>query len=219
MDSRTVNKYSDMADRYDGEHLRDAQAGEERRAKAKARSGYVQSDGVTPLTQGWAMYKRFVPNAEFVTVTTLQGREVEITRTQANVLDLARTYIDNGSTTMRQMAETLGVAASTIYRALVRLASFGLIGYQSTRGRYGGTLLFRRGPNDGLDRFQKAAKAKIRKWQMATELRFSRLRRSVASMFTQKEIEDHGFSITLKSKEDATLRSWTPQDLRESGII
>ncbi len=219
MDNRSVNDYADMADRYGDTHLRDVQAAEERKERARSKKGYTQSDGVQPLTLGWAMYKRFNPNAEYVTVTTLQGREVEITRTQADVLDLARTFIDTGTTTMRAMAETLGVAASTIYRALVRLAAFGLIGYITTRGRYGGTLLFRRGRNDGLDRFQKVAKAKIRKWQLATEARFSRLRGSVASMFSMKEYQDHGLLHHYVVTKGATVNTWTPEELRDAGII
>jgi len=169
--------------------------------------------------RGFQLYKRFNPSAEYVTVTTLDGRIVELTRTQANVLDIARTYIDNGTVTMREIAAEIRVAPSTVYRALVKLASFGLIGYLTGKGRWNRTVIFSRGKNDGLDAFTKAAKATIRKWSEATYARFSRLRASVASYVL--EDRDRGYdSLTTyflsHSHKGATLNlPWTVEDISE----
>jgi DNA-binding transcriptional regulator YhcF (GntR family) len=226
MKPNTVNAYADMANRYDGMHLADAQAGEARREKARSATLYTLSETGTnarPMTLGWAMYKRFVPGATYVTVTTLDGKIVELTRRQADVLDLARSYIDGESTTMRQMATILACAPSTVWRALVKLTAYGLIAYITMRGHYGGTFMFSRGKNDALGHLQKAAKAKVQKWSEATKARFARLRDSVASMYSMKEIGGRGRVTDFYSVSThmvATMeRPWTPDDLRESGII
>lgn len=168
--------------------------------------------------RGFQLHKRFNPNAEYVTVTTLDGRTVELTRKQADVLDLARTYIDGESITMRSLADDLSVAPSTVWRALVRLTAFGLIAYVTMRGRLGGTFLFSRGRNDGLDRLQKAAKAKIQKWSDATYARFSRLRDSVASIALEG---GRGYDsltsyfLDTRISKGATIEPWTAEDMAE----
>ncbi len=228
MKSNNVNAYADMGDRYQDVHLRDAQVNEGRREKARAKTGYTLSEtgpNAQPMTLGWAMYKRFVPGAAFVTVTTLDGKEVELTRKQADVLDLARAYIDGESTTMRQMATILECAPSTVWRALVKLTAYGLIAYITMRGHYGGTFMFRRGKNDGLEHLRKAARAKVQKWSDATKARFSRLRDSVASY----ALEDRGrgydsltqwaIPITHMGATLDARRPWTVQELRDVGII
>lgn len=171
-----------------------------------------------PMGRGFALWRRFNPMGELVYVETIEGKSVALTRKQADVLDLARTYIDNGSVTMREMAEVLKVAPSTIYRALVKLASYGLIGYLTGRGRWNRTIIFSRGKNDGLDRFAKVAKDKLRQWSQAAERRVSRLAAVVASRYSWKEIEVHGYSDYYVTYKDATLKvAWTVDDL--AGIV
>jgi len=171
-----------------------------------------------PMGRGFARHKRFHPGATYVTVTTLDGQTVELTRTQADVLDLGRTYIETGTVTMREMAEILKVAPSTVWRALVKLASYGLIGYLTGRGRWNRTILFSRGKNDGLERFQKAAKDKVRQWAKATELRFSRLAASVATRYSWKEMEDHGLGHYFLVSKGATMSApWSAEDV--AGVV
>jgi hypothetical protein len=173
-----------------------------------------QGRATVPMGRGFNLYKRFNPDAQYVTVTTLQGKEVELTRIQANVYDLGRTYIDNGTVTMREMADQLHVAPSTIWRALVKLASFGLIGYLTGRGRWNRTVIFSRGKNDGMERFQQAAKATVAKWRKATEARFSRLRDSVAPYILGRGIDSLTEYFLVTSSKGATLkREWRSDEL------
>jgi hypothetical protein len=67
---------------------------------------------------------------------------------------------------MAKIANSLGVAASTVYRALIRLASLGLVSYDTKRGRSGGVAFVHLTPKALKDRaaaaweYIKAAKAK-----------------------------------------------------------
>jgi hypothetical protein len=79
---------------------------------------------------------------------------------------------------MAVIANSLGVAASTVYRALIRLAAIGLVSYDVKRGRSGGVAFVHLTPKDLKDRataaweYIKAAK------QRAAERWIERLRRS-----------------------------------------
>jgi predicted transcriptional regulator len=204
MDSSLVNLYAAQADAKERDPIQ---------------GGDIGNRATVPMGRGFALYKRFHPGARYVAVTTLDGRIVELTRTQADVFDLARTYIDGESITMRQLADILKVAPSTVWRALVKLTAFGLIAYVTMRGHYGGTFLFARGRNDAFGHLQRAAKERVKRWADATKERFSRLRDSVAPYVLDRgrdSLSDYFLSTTYKG---ATLKEWTPQELREAGII
>jgi DNA-binding transcriptional regulator YhcF (GntR family) len=171
-----------------------------------------------PMGRGFALWRRFNATQELVWVTTLDGRSVALTRKQADVLDLARASIDQGTVSMREMAAELRCAPSTVWRALVKLASYGLIGYLTGRGRHSRTIIFSRGKNDGLERLQKAAKAKIQQWGKANAARFSRLQMRVASMYPWKEMEAHGLGHHFLVPMGATMAApWTAEDV--AGVV
>src|SRR5678815_3978425 len=126
MDSRLVNVYAREADKLDRDPI-----GPDGSGRATVVNG-----------RGFNLYKRFNPGAQYVTVTGLDGRTYELTRRQADVLDLARTYIDGKATTMREMALILRCAPSTVWRAMVKLTAFGLLAYFTSRSRsWGGTYI------------------------------------------------------------------------------
>lgn len=170
-----------------------------------------------PMTRGWAMYRRMRPDEPLVWVTDLYGKERALTRKQADVYDLALTFVDHSTVTMRAMAEILKVSPSTVSRALVKLASFGLIGYLTGRGRYAGSLIFRRMKGDTFERFAVAARAKLKAWRLAAEARLLRSAVNVATMYTRKEKEGRGSLSSYYEyllTKDATLnRPWTADEL------
>src|SRR5678815_3046752 len=84
----------------------------------------------------WNKWRRFNPNGELVYVVDIDGHDRALTRKQADVLDLALTFVDRGTVTVRALAAQLQCAPSTVSRALARLASFGLLAYLGGRGRY-----------------------------------------------------------------------------------
>jgi len=177
----------------------------------------VNGTAAVPMSRGFAMYRRFNPQAELITVFDDRGHERLITRKQADVFDLAKSLIDT-STTVRAMADTLRVSPSTVSRALVKLASFGLIGYLSGRGKYGGVTIFRRVAGDGLERFTKLAKAKVAEWRKASERRLSRLQSNVAPYLNERrEVLDslYYYLTQLPSTKSATLEPWTAADMAE----
>ena len=170
-------------------------------------------------------WQRFNSAETLVWVETLDGRMVGLTPWQCKVYSAARATIDKGTTSIRALAQTLGCAPSTVSRALVKLMSWGLLGYTTSRGRYSGTLVFGMHKGDGLDRFRKLARAKVQRWKEATERRVSRLWLNVAPYVLE---EGRGYDSLTRAVLDtpihkgATLtaqRPWTVEELRESGII
>jgi DNA-binding MarR family transcriptional regulator len=97
----------------------------------------VVSDGLHPMSAGWARYH---PETERVSVADAWGRPAWVTPTQHRVLVASRSLQDDHSerVSMAKIAASLGVAVSTVYRALIRLASLGLVSYDTKRGRSGG---------------------------------------------------------------------------------
>jgi len=184
-------------------------------------SDFMQSDGAMPMTRGWAMYQRCHPGEAQVFVTSPDGQGHMITERQARVLHFALSM--DRLMTMRAIAAELGMAPSTISRALTRLAFFGVIRYVVGRGRYAGLVVLKRFEGDGMDRFKEAAKERVRRWRKAAQERVSRLRVNVALMYSRKEIEEGvgGYYLsTYYSSMDATLkRTWTVEELREAGIL
>jgi hypothetical protein len=117
------------------------------------------------------------------------------------------------------------VFPSTVSRALTKLASWGLIAYVVGRGRWAGLVIFRRATDDGMERFRKAAQARVRRWSEAVRRRLSRLEFNVAPIALEG---DRGvdslyyWSTQVTNYKGATLTvqlPWTVEELRDSGII
>lgn len=189
-------------------------------ASKAALSGDARGRAAMPMGRGFAMWRRFNLAADLVSVHDDAGREWFLTPKQAKVYDLARTFIDNGVTKIRYMATELGMAPSTVSRALWKLQAIGLLAVIIGRGRYAGVLIVKRVKDDGLERFRTIAKAKLREWRKAAEDRVSRLKINVASCYSWKDVEDHGYANVYVDVMGATLtKPWTVDELRESGII
>lgn len=166
---------------------------------------------------------RYNDPSTLVWVTTLDGRMVALTRNQANVYGEARRLSGRAiRVTMRELADLLKVAPSTVYRAAIRLQALGLIAYQSNRGRLGGSMFILREAKDGLEWAQELAKATLRKWWKASEERISRLRRNVASCFPGRDRELYQYRYSTDT-DTVTGRNiypaWTPEDFREAGLM
>lgn len=203
MDIAQVNHYASQAD-----------------AKERDPYGPDGSGRATVVNGRGFRWTRFHAASELVYVTTLDGRLVGMTPWQARVFDVARTYCDNGTVTIRALAKELGCAPSTVSRALVKLMSWGLLGYVSGRGRYAGSLIFRMHKGDGLDRFRQAAKAKVRQWSQAAQRRLSRLEFNVAPYFLERGRERNtltDYLSNLTTVKGATLKEWTAEDV--AGIV
>ncbi len=180
----------------------------------KTRSDFVLSDGLMPMSTGWEKYRRFHPNEPMTTIIDQDGRGWQLTETQVRVFRMAQGMIDTSYLTMRAMAVQLGVAASTVSRALWKLQAIGLLAFVIGRGRYGGLVMLSRVKGDGLERFRLAAKAKIRRWSQAARERVSRSIFNVAPREPQTKV----VGISTTNTMDATL-TWSVDDLREAGIL
>jgi len=191
----------------------------------KHRTDLVASEGA--YGRAWLKWRRFNPNGELIYVTDIDGRERALTRKQADVLDLALTFVDRGTVTVRALAAELCCAPSTVSRALSRLASFGLLAYLGGRGRYAGMVIFRRVKGDPFKRFQDEAKARLAKYRKTAEDRISRLAVNVASIYLGRS-DSHKY-LTIVSSDSPKVRAqhwtlerskaWSPEELREAGII
>jgi hypothetical protein len=113
------------------------QADKEERASRKR---FIQSDGIAPLTDGWSKYNRSKPT---IRLLDAWGREHWITEKQNAVLQAATRLQGRGHFTVTMVAASVGQAASSVSRTLLKLASFGLIAYDVKRGRYGGVEFIR----------------------------------------------------------------------------
>jgi DNA-binding MarR family transcriptional regulator len=180
-----------------------------------------------PLGRGFALWQRMNAGQHLVWVDDAEGRPRALTPRQAKVLYLAleMTSSDRAGLTMRAMATALQVAPSTVSRALTKLASWGLIAYVVGRGRWAGLVIFRRATDDGMERFRKAAQARVRRWSEAVRRRLSRLEFNVAPIALEG---DRGvdslyyWSTQVTNYKGATLtaqRPWTVEELRDAGII
>jgi DNA-binding MarR family transcriptional regulator len=181
-----------------------------------------------PMGRGFALWQRMNAGAHLVWIDDQDGKPRAITPKQAQVLALALELIGKGrGVTMRDMAQTLRMAPSTISRALTKLQSFGVIGVIVGRGRYAGLVIFRTVKGDGMERFAQAAKARVRRWSEAVRRRISRLEVNVAPYILDRErgVDSlYYYLYSLDTSKSATLtaqlkKDWTPQELREAGII
>lgn len=165
-------------------------------------------------------WERFNKASDLIYVTTPEGNAVALTRKQVEVLYGVRRLAGSGvRVPMRTLARHLSVAPSTVSRAAVKLTAFGFIAYQSNRGRYGGTVFVLRRGLDGLDWCRDAAKATVRRWAKAAAERVSRLISNVAPYHPGRESELVPSTYTLERNIRKVSAEWTPDDLREAGII
>ncbi len=170
--------------------------------------------------RGFQKYRRFNPNEELIWVETPEGKDAWLTRKQADLYLLALTFVDKGTITIRFLARELKCSPSTISRGMVKLASLGLLAALVGRGRYAGVLIFRLPRNGSLNRIREAAKLKIRLWSKQANARLLRTKSIVASYHSWREIEDHGLENYFTTSMVATMKQpWTPDDLRDAGII
>ena len=161
----------------------------------KHRTDYVQSDGLHPLTTGW---RRYHPNEATIEVIDMDGKRRYLTPKQHHVLLTVRTLRDRASMTM--IAASLGYATSTVSRALLRLASMGLVAYDVARGRYGGLTVLRASVVDMKRRAQTA-------WETLKRQRMQRERAWIA------RLERSGWSMLRPIRAmDATLTWIDPVD-------
>ncbi len=211
--NRADRHYADMADKVEGR---------DHDVKQKYADRIVASEGA--FGRAWL---KFNPGVQLVYVDDAEGRPRALTPKQYQVLTMALDMANGAKgLTMRELARVLDVAPSTVSRALTKLQAWGLIAYMSGRGRWAGLVIFRRAENDGFDRFRHAAKARVRRWKEAADRRVSRLIVNVAPYFLEEKgrgydsLTAYYLSTTTK---DATLTaqliSWTPDDLREAGIM
>jgi predicted transcriptional regulator len=169
--------------------------------------------------RGFAKWRRFHPGEETVWVENPEGQLFELTRTQADVYGLVTASNGSYNGTVRALAILLSRSPSTVSRAVVRLASFGLIAVLTGRGRYGGISVSRRAINDGLDRFRELAKAKVRAWAKAAEQRFSRLQINVVPYLMDRrmgtEVDTLYYYLLSISKNATMTLPWTAEDLAD----
>ncbi len=170
-----------------------------------------------PMSDGWRKYRRF--NAgDPVWITDADGNPRWLTQTQASIASLLVSLPDGTVMTWKRLSELLHVSASTVSRTAWKLMSYGLVAFVTGRGRYGGSIILKRKIGDGLDRFRKLAKAKVRQWALATARRWNeRVSRSGFNRATY-ETWRKGSSTTITNTVGCTIE-WTVQDLRDVGII
>ena len=163
---------------------------------------------------------RFNRAEDLVWVTDPEGIPRALTRKQLAVYGVVRGLAGTGQrVTMRDLAQQLGTAPSTVYRAVIKLSAFGFVAYQSNRGRLGGSVFLLRAAGDGLDWCRDAAKAIVAKWWKASEERISRLRRNVASYFPTRDTELYRPGTLRNVVGRNKYAEWTPEDFREAGLM
>jgi predicted transcriptional regulator len=206
MNDQSVNVYARMAD-------------------AKERDPYGPDGSGRAIVvngRGFQKWRRFHTGEATVWVTNPDGQNYELTTTQHRVYRACLTLSDEHPT-LAVFADSLGVSRSTVWRALVKLVAFGLIIYRTARGRYARMIIFPRVKGDGLHRMRKQAIAKVREWSQAAQRRISRLEFNVAPYILEGESirsDSLGQYLELVTSKSATLKmEWTPQELREAGII
>jgi hypothetical protein len=181
-------------------------------------SGDARGRAAQPMSDGWAKYRRFDPNAEPVWIDDAEGNPHWMTQTAGRIASALMALPDGTATTWVRLSAELGVAASTVSRVATKLMAWGRIAYVTGRGRYGGSLVMKRTIGDGLERFRKVAKARIRAWTIAASKRWNeRVSRSGFNRATY-ETWRKGSSTTITNTVGCTIE-WTVDDLRKAGIL
>lgn len=211
MNPSTIAVYASLADRKERDPIQD---------------GSQATRATVPMGRGFALWQRMNPQAQLVWIDDAEGHPRAVTPKQAIILSRVLEMAAGAKgVTMRALAQELRMAPSTISRALTKFAAWGLIAYFCGRGRFAGLVIFRRAKDDQWEYLRKAAKARVRRWSEAAERRVSRLWINVASYFHGEEggISTQSYrDMYYYSSKDATLtaqRPWTPEELREAGII
>ena len=168
-------------------------------------------------------WQRMNRGMQLVYVDDFEGNPRALTPRQVEVYQLARTMIEGEMLTMRQMAQRLGVSPSTVSRALGKLSAWGILVYIVGRGRWAGLVIMKYARDGGhMDYMRRLAKDRIRRWKEAADRRLSRLALNVAPYLLDEGVSVLGTTNTSNSSKGATLtvqRKWTPDELRELGII
>ncbi len=176
--------------------------------------GEAINRAVVPMGRGFATWQRFHPGEQAIWVDDMEGRPRALTPKQYLVFEAVRSHFGGSPVTMRYLASQLSVSVSTISRAMVKLASWGLIAYIVGRGRYAAMLIVKRVSGDGLDRLREVAKAKVRAWSQATERRLLRVKINVATYFSYEEVRSHGYEHVYGDVMNATLkREWRDDEI------
>ena len=186
LSERTVRHYQKVSGYHETGHER-------------TRTDFVLSDGAMPMSSGWRKYH---PNEATVEVIDLDGKRRYLTPKQHGVLVAVRTLQDRATLTM--IAASLGYATSTVSRALLRLASMGLVAYDVTRGRYGGITMLKTAAVDLKRRAQTAWEALKRQRMSRERAWYDRLSRS-GYVFA--------FNVATSTYMDATLKFDPDSDL------
>ena len=178
----------------------------------------VNGRATVPMGRGFK-WERFNKGVELIYVDDAEGRPRGLTPTQYRVFQLAIECIDGPMLTMRQMAVRLGVAASTISRALTKFVSWGLLAVIVGLGRFAGLVILRRAKADGLDRFRDAAKARVRRWSEAAQRRLSRLQVNVAPYLYDRGVDSLYYYILGTSTKGATLTAQLNREWRSDELV
>jgi hypothetical protein len=203
--------YAAMADKMERDPIQD---------------GATANRATVPMGRGFALWQRMNPGSQLVWVDDFEGRPRALTPKQALVISFARSMVDGHMLTMRAMAVELGVNVSTVSRALQRAQAWGLLVYIVGKGRFAGLVIVRYVRDGGfLDSQRKAARERVARWKKAAEARVSRLWVNVAPYILDRESEvptSYRDSYYYSLSKGATLTAqltWTPEELREAGII
>lgn len=157
------------------------------------------------VSAGWARYH---PGQEPVQVIDAWGKPRWITPKQYDVYRAFLTLQEKAS--MSRIAASLGLATSTVSRALSRLASLGLIAFDVSRGRYGGIVRVMAAGKDLQERAQRAWE-RLKRDRMRRESRwYDRLARS-GYVFA--------FNVASIPEKSATLTPWTAADMAEVDMM
>lgn len=193
-----------------------------------ARDPVVEYQGraTVPMGRGFGLWQRMNKGVELVWVTDCDGRPRGLTPTQASVISFALSNMDGPMLTMRAMAASLGVHASTVSRALAKAQAWGLLVYMVGKGRFAGLVIVRYVRDGGfMDDKRKAAKARVRRWSESVQRRLSRLQVNVAPYILEggRGVDSlYYYLLSIDSSKSATLtaqlsREWTAEDV--AGVV
>jgi predicted transcriptional regulator len=141
----------------------------EERERVRHARDFQQSDGLHPMTDGWAKYH---PDQRRVPVRNPEGRVVMLTPAQ-HMLMIAVRPMEGRKVSATMIAASLGVATSTVTRGLVILAALKLVAYDVETGRGGGFTFLAMAWAD-LKRRSRTAWAKVHEWGEKAHSRFER---------------------------------------------
>lgn len=191
--------------------------------EARQRDPVVDVQNRASVANGrMSRWERFNRGQELVYVNDAEGNPRGLTPKQYQVYQLALEMIDTYAWTMREMAQKLNVAPSTVSRALTKLSSWGIIAYIVGRGRWAGLAIIKRSKDDGFEHLRRAAKDRIRGWYKAAERRVSRLAANVAPYITEegmRVLQNQRLGTSSKGATLTVYRQWTPDELRDLGIL